>query len=333
MYSLINRMFFMPDKIRWGILSTAHIGRARVIPAMQKAKNGVVAAVASRDLARAQAFASDLGIKKAYGSYEELINDPEIDAIYNPLPNSEHAEWSIKCAEAGKPTLCEKPLARNADEAQTMVDAFAQRGVLFAEAFMYRFHPRTQRAYLMIRDGAIGEIRSMHSVFDFVLKDEDNIRLSKSLSGGSLMDVGCYCINVMRHMTGEEPERVAAIARVGAQSQVDETLTGLLQFPSGAMGHFDSSLRAFKTNIYDIRGSEGRIFVEDSFTPQPNQKTVIHFWHGEKYEQIKIPATNQYTVMAEDFADALLHQHPPRFAPQDAVGNMRVIDRLLASIP
>lgn len=327
----------MPEKIRWGIISTANIGRRRVVPAMKLANNSVVTAVASRDYARAKDFADELDIPTAYGSYEELIADPNIDAIYNPLPNSEHAEWSIKCAEAGKPTLCEKPFAKDAPEAQKMVDAFTSRGILFAEAFMYRFHPQTVRVKELVESGILGDIRIIRASFSFSIQEEDNIRLSKPLAGGALMDVGCYCLNVMRLMTGEEPTGAKAFAKIGDHSGVDEVLTGVLQFPSGAVGHFDCSLRAQHNHSYEIRGSKGRIEVEQGFVMPPDQSTKIRVWENtspgeDRYEEIVIPPTNHYTIMAEDFADALINNRPPRYAPQDGVANMRVIDMLYASL-
>jgi predicted dehydrogenase len=321
----------MPDKVRLGILSTADIGRNRVIPALRHCRNLEVAAVASRSLDKAQAFARDMGIPKAYGSYDELLADPDIDAIYNPLPNSLHAEWSIKCAEAGKPCLCEKPLASDAPEAQTMVDAFAQRNLLFAEAFMYRFHPQTQRVREMVQSGAIGDLREISAAFSFVIQNEDDIRLSKPLAGGALMDIGCYCVNVMRLMTGEEPDEAKAIARVGQRSQVDESLAGVLSFPSGALGHFDCSFRLPFTHTYELRGTKGRILVEQAFVVPPDRQTTIRYWHNNDYEEITIPPANSYTLMAEDFADALLNNRSPKFSPQDAVRNMQALDRLYAS--
>jgi D-xylose 1-dehydrogenase (NADP+, D-xylono-1,5-lactone-forming) len=321
----------MVEKIRWGVLGAANIARRRVVPAIQQSSNGEVVAVASRTLDKASDFARELNIPKAYGSYEELIADPEIDAIYNPLPNSEHAMWSIRCAEAGKPVLCEKPLAKDAAEAQSMVDAFARRNLLFAEGFMYRFHPQTVKVKELVDSGAIGSIVSMNATFTFRIRSEDNIRLSKSLAGGSLMDVGCYCINVMRLMTGQEPERARAIARVGITSGVDEWLSGILAFPSGVIGHFDCGVRAHRTHTYDIRGSEGRILVEQGFVVEPHEAPVIRHWHNDAYEEIQMPAANQYTIMAEDFHDALLNKRPPLYSPQDGVDNMRAIDMLYAS--
>lgn len=319
----------MSQKIRWGILSTASIGYRRFVPAAQASRNGEVTAVASRDLGKAQTYASERGIPKAYGSYEELIADPDIDAIYIPLPNSEHAPWGIRCAEAGKPVLCEKPLAASAAEAQTMVDAFAARGVLLVEGFMYRFHPQTVKVKELVAAGAVGEVMTLQAAFTFQIRGEDNIRLNKSLSGGSLMDVGCYCVNVMRLLTGEEPDRATAIARVGLQSGVDEKLSGVLGFPSGIVGHFDCGLRTYRTHTYEVRGTEGRILVEKGFTMEPDDEPVIRCWRGDDYEEIKIAPANHFSLMAEDFADALLESRPPRFPAQDAVHNMRAIEMLL----
>jgi xylose dehydrogenase (NAD/NADP) len=321
----------MSQKVRWGILSTAKIGQTRVVPAIHDTDNGEVVAVASRDLARAQAFARQLNIPTAYGSYEELLADPEIDAIYNPLPNSQHAYWSMRCADAGKPTLCEKPLARSGDEAQAMVDYFKARDILFAEAFMYRFHPQTQQVKRLLHEGAIGQLTTMQASFTFAISDENNIRLSRELAGGSLMDVGCYCVNVMRLMTGEEPDRVSGAAAYGPRTGVDEWLAGVLGFPSGVVGHFDCSLRTFFSHTYELRGTQGRILVEEAFVMDALRGTVIRHWQGSDYREIVVPAANSYTLMAHDFADALLRQRPPRYDPQDGVDNMRVIDRLLAS--
>ncbi|QPC84280.1 Gfo/Idh/MocA family oxidoreductase [Phototrophicus methaneseepsis] len=319
------------SKIRWGIISTANIGIKRVIPAIQQSSNGEVAAIASRDLGRAQAVADELGIPKAYGSYEELIAADDIDAIYNPLPNSKHAKWSIACAEAGKPTLCEKPLASTAAEAQTMVNAFAERNIKFAEAFMYRFHPRTQKVKELIDDGVVGDVHMIASAFSFNIASEDNIRLSAELAGGALMDVGCYCINIMRHITGEEPDTCKAIARFGSETGVDERIVGVLGFPSGITGHLDASLRTYGRNWYEISGTAGRLLVETSFVPAADQPTVIQLWRDGKQDIVTLPAANQYTVMAEDFADAILSDRAPRYPGQDGVANMLVIDALLKS--
>ena len=321
----------MSDKIRWGILSTANIGR-RVIPAIQASRNGDVAAVCSRSLASAQAFAAEQNIPRAYGSYAELLADDSIDAIYLPLPNSMHAEWSIKCAAAGIPTLCEKPFASDAAEAQTIVDAFQKHDVLLAEAFMYRFHPQQAMVQDIIAAGGIGDLQIISSSFTFPISDAANIRLSKPLAGGALMDVGCYCVNLMRFMTGEEPQRVTASGRIGPVTGVDEALCGTLEFPSGIIGHFDCGLRAYRQHTYTLKGSAGMISVPTSFVPDKTADTVVQHWQGDSYTEHIIPATDHYQLMVEDFADALIQGRPPRFLPSDAVRNMVVVDRLLAQL-
>lgn len=321
----------MSEKIRWGILSTANIGKKRVTPAIQHSRNGEVVAVASRNLQSAKVYAGELSIPKAYGSYEELVADQDVDAIYNPLPNHMHMEWSIRCAEAGKPVLCEKPLASNAEEAMKMVDRFDELGVTLGEAFMYRHHPQTQRVKQMLMDGAIGDVHFIQASFTFGVRDENNIRLRTDMAGGALMDVGCYCINLMRLMTGEEPGQVHAMARFGEKSQVDEFMIGTLAFPSGILGHFDCGLRSTRAHTYEIKGTRGRLVVREGFTVPDDHETLIDFWQDGNHQEIRIPPANHYQLMAEDFADSLLNGHPLHYPIQDAVNNMRVIDRLLAS--
>ncbi|MBN1311399.1 MAG: Gfo/Idh/MocA family oxidoreductase [Anaerolineae bacterium] len=321
------------DKVRWGILSTANIGRQRVIPAIQGSHNGIVEAIASRGIERAQKAAAEMSIPRAYGSYEELLADPDIDAIYNPLPNHMHATWSIKAAEAGKATLCEKPFASDATEAQQMVDVFKKRNILLAEAFMYRFHPRTRRVKQLVDEGVVGKIQIIQASFSFLMTPErraSDIRLKKEMAGGALMDVGCYCVNVIRLMTGEEPERATASAK-WADSGVDMNLAGTLEFPSGALAHFGCGFDAVFNSSYEIRGDEGRILVETGFVAPPDGEQVIHIWQGDVHEKITIPGADHYQLMVEDFADALLDGRPPRYDPQDGVKNMRVLDRLYAS--
>ena len=320
----------MTDKIRWGILSTANIGR-KVIPGIHASRNGVVAAVASRSLDRAKAFADEQNIPRAFGSYEEMLASDAIDAVYNPLPNSMHAEWSIKCAEAGKATLCEKPFASDAAEAQTMVDAFARHDVMLAEAFMYRFHPQYEVVKRLIGDGAIGDLQLIQSSFTFFIDDFSNIRLSEALAGGGLMDVGCYCINVMRFISGEEPGAVTATAKFGERSGVDEIMAGTLTFPSGVIGVFDCGLRAHRQQSVRFKGTAGSIILPSSFTPDKDKATIVEQWNGETLTEHVVPPVDQYQLMVEDFADALLTGREPRFPASDAVQNMRLVDRLYAA--
>ena len=222
------------DKLKWGVLSTANIGRVAVNPAIQASSNGELVAVASRDLETARLFAEKAEIPKSYGSYEELLADPGIDAIYNPLPNSLHSDWTIRAAEAGKHILCEKPLALNALECQEMADAAERCGVRMMEAFMYRFHPQTEKVLQLVRGGTIGEVSVIRSCFTFRLTDPTNIRLDPILGGGSLMDVGCYCVNVSRTVAAGEPVEVQAFAQ-WASSGVDEQMSGTLRFQTASL--------------------------------------------------------------------------------------------------
>lgn len=323
----------MPKKVRWGILGASRIGR-KVIPSIAAAPNCEVVAVASRSLDKAQAYADELNIPKAFGSYEDMLQSGEIDAVYNPLPNDLHAKWSIAAAEQGLAVLCEKPLAMNATEAQTMVDAFEQRGLLLAEAFMWRFHPQHATVKDLIDSGAIGKVRMMNGTFTFVLTREQDIRLSSEQGGGSLMDVGCYPINATRLLLGEEPDGGHAFAQFAPNSHVDLAVSAVLSFPSGVMATIDCGFTSSRTNAYEVRGTQGRIRVEQAFIPDGDEVTTIRVWRGENdttYEEITIDPANQYTLMAQDFADALLNQRPFRFPVQDAIKNMLVIDNLIAS--
>lgn len=325
----------MSQMIRWGVISTARIGENAVIPAIQRSSNGIVAAVGSRDLEKGRAFADRCNIPKVHGSYEDLIADPEIDAIYNPLPNGLHGEWSIKAAESGKHVLCEKPVASNAAEAQHMVDVFRSRGVLLAEAFMYRFHPQITTAKQIIDNGLIGKIHLIKASFCFPIKNEEDVRLNSDLAGGGLMDVGCYCVNISRYMTGEEPVVAKAFAEFGARSGVDERLAGTLLFPGGAMAQIDCSLRTYFKQFCEIRGAHGRIVLENPFRADLVEHVVVQHWSNiggkDEYQQIPVDNLNPYTLMAEDFADAILNNRPPRFSAEDGIAQMRAIDMLYAS--
>ena len=221
------------NKIRWGVLSTARIGTNHVIPAMQQGTYSAVTAIGSRDQQRADDVAQKMGIGKAYGSYAELLADPEVDAVYNPLPNEQHVAWSIKALEAGKHVLCEKPIALTADEAQTLVDAAAHYPRLkIMEAFMYRFHPQWQRAKQLVTSGAIGDLRTIQSFFSYTNLDPTNIRNRVENGGGGLMDIGCYNISFSRFIFGEEPKRVVSMVEYDPTFKTDRLVSGMLDFPS-----------------------------------------------------------------------------------------------------
>jgi len=321
----------MNKKIRWGVLSTSNIAQSALIPAIGKSCNGEVVAIASRDESKAREVAGRLGIPKVFGSYEALIQDPEVDAIYNPLPVAMHAEWSLRCAEAGKPVLCEKPLAANSLEARTMKKEFARRKLLLGEAIMYHFHPLTRQAVALVRSGVVGRVRALHSTFHVNITGGD-IRFQKNLGGGGLLDVGSYCVSVMRLLAGEEPDRVAGFNNIGVISQVDETFQGLLHFPSGILGNFSCGLRTFFDCNYEISGSKGRILVDaGAMCAWPGGEFKIRVWselESPDYREIVVPPANPYVLLVEDFADALLSKRPLTVPVSESIRNLKVIDRL-----
>jgi len=316
--------------LRWGTLSTANIGRWAVNPAIQASSNGRLMAVASRDEATARAFAGEHGIPVHHGSYEALIADPDIDALYIPLPNSMHREWSIRAAEAGKHVLCEKPLALTQSECADMEAAARANGVKLMEAFMYRFHPRTQRVRDLISEGVIGDLRTIRSAFTFRLTKPGNIRMDATLGGGALMDVGCYCVNVSRTMVGAEPVEVQATAN-WAPTGVDAELAGTLRFEDGVIAQFDCALTMERREFYEVAGTDGHLTVPDSYLPGTDD-VVISEHHG-RAEPVAhpIPGDDEYRLMVEHFADCALHDRPVRYPPAEAGLNMRVIEALYRS--
>lgn len=319
----------MTEQIRWGILSTANIGVKRFIPGVGRSRNGVVAAIASRDLTRARQVAEGLDIPAAYGSYEQLLADPAIDAIYNPLPNSLHAEWTLKAAQAGKPILCEKPLALDSAEAESMIEGCRQHEVLLMEAFMYRFHPQQALVRSLIDQGAIGEIRFVRSAFTFMLEPfpAHNVRLRSDLGGGALMDVGCYSVNAARMLFGEEPVWASAQWDFRSEYGVEVSLAGILDFGAGRFATFDCGFRAPGQGNYTAVGSRGEIEVPNAFVPQPVDLTV-RVIDGTGTRQELVPGVDQYQLEAEEFADALLEGRPLRIPAEDALGTLRAIGAL-----
>ncbi len=316
------------QKLRWGVLSTSNIGRRAVLPAIQRSSNGELVAVASRDADRARAFADELGIPRAYASYEQLLADPEIEAVYIPLPNSMHREWTIKAAQAGKHILCEKPLALNAAECAEMDVAARQHGVLLMEAFMYRFHPQTERVIELIRQGAIGKPRLIKAAFTFRLTNPANIRLQADLGGGSLMDVGCYCVNVSRTLFGAEPIEVQAFAGWSAGG-VDEHMVGSLRF-AGGYAQFDSALTLARREAYQVVGANGVLDVPVAFLPGHGDTIIrIRDAAGERNETIA--GIDEYQLMAEHFAACVHGQAALRYTPAEAAANMRTIEALYRS--
>jgi predicted dehydrogenase len=318
------------DKVRFGVLSTANIGRVAVNPAIQASSNGELVAVASRDGARARDFASKAGIPRHHGAYEALLDDPDVDAVYIPLPNSLHRRWTILAAEKGKHILCEKPLALTATECREMAAAAEANGVKLMEAFMYRFHPRTEKAKGLVREGAVGAMRAIRSAFTFRLTRPDNIRLQPDLGGGALMDVGCYCVNVSRTLVGAEPVAVQAWA-TWAPGGVDAQLAGSLLFEGGVVAQFDCALTLERREAYEVAGTEGSLVVPQAFLPGTGE-VAVSVRRGREPEVLhSIGGVDQYRLMVEHFADCVLSDRPVRYPPAEAAANMEVIEALYRS--
>jgi predicted dehydrogenase len=328
----------MTRKLRWGVLGTAGIARGQVIPAIQQSSNGSVGSVASRDPAKAKAFAAELGIPRVAESYAALVADPAIDAVYIPLPNSEHAEWAIKAAAAGKAVLCEKPLAMNAAEARRIVTECAARKVPLMEGFMYRFHPQNVRVMELIKSGAIGEVREVRTHLSVDLMsppDATNVRFDPAIGGGALLDMGCYVINIARRVMGAEPESVQGVLDIDPRFNVDVGAAGILGFSGGRLGLVSCSFRASGQGAYSIVGTTGTIDVPRAVIPgmgtrAPEGLVIVIDADGRRREEIFAPI-NQYTIMAEGFADAVLSGRPVPFSPEDGVANMAVMDALTES--
>jgi predicted dehydrogenase len=336
--------------LRWGVLSTANIGRVAVNPAIQASRNGDLVAVASRDIARAKEFVSAMSQAgdggegerdvppRALGSYEALLGDPAIDAVYIPLPNALHRDWTIRAAEAGKHILCEKPLALSAQECMDMDAAARANGVKLMEAFMYRFHPRTQRMVEMVREGVVGDVRVIRSAFTFRLTRPDNIRLDGELGGGSLWDVGCYCVNASRTLLGEEPVAVQATARWtggyldrGPETAVDDEMTAILHFENDVTAHFDCSLTMERSEFYEVAGTEGVLRAESSFLPGAGDVVIEERRGRAGVTQHLVSGDDEYRLMVEHFADCALHDRDPRYPASEAAANTRAIQALYRS--
>jgi predicted dehydrogenase len=323
----------MSEMLHWGIVSTANIGVRKVIPATRKAERCEVVAIASRNGDRAAETAAELGIPRAHEGYEALLADPEVDAVYIPLPNSEHAEWTIAAARAGKHVLCEKPLAMTAAEAEEMVRACAKEGVLLMEAFMYRLHPSWESVRELLASGRIGRLRAVQSWFSYFNDDPRNIRNVPELGGGALYDIGCYCINLSRMLFGAEPGAIeASVTR--DETGTDVLTSAILAFDAG-VATFTCSTRAEPDQRVHIYGTEGRISIGIPFNIPPDRPTEIVVTAGgdppvsPDSETLTFATADQYTIQAERFADAVLDGRPLPIPPEDAIGNLRVIEAVL----
>jgi predicted dehydrogenase len=320
----------MPKKIRWGVLGVAKIATTKVIPAMQKCELGEIAAIASRDIAKAERAARDLGIPKAHGSYEELIADPDIDAIYNPLPNHLHVPWSIRAAEAGKHVLCEKPIALTLDETRELIAVRDRTGVRIGEAFMVHVHPQWLRTLEIVRSGEIGSLRAMSCVFGYNNRDPRNIRNLPELGGGALMDIGCYPIHASRWIFGEEPRRVSALLERDPEFGTDRLISALLDFPSG-QATFTCGTQMAPYQRMTFFGDKGRVEIEIPVNAPPDQPTRIFVTAAGESRTETSAVCDQYTLQGDAFSRAILGEGDVPVSLEDAFANMAVITGLFGS--
>jgi len=310
------------DAVKWGIISTADINR-KVIPGAHASPKVDLVGVASRDRARAEAYAREWEIPRAYGSYEELLEDPEIEAVYISLPNTMHSEWSIRSIEAGKHVLCEKPFSRHPEEVAAAFDVAERAGRFLSEAFMYRHNPQTKRLKQLVDDGAIGELRLVRTAFSYGLYDADNIRLRTDVEGGALMDVGCYCVSGAR-LLGGEPESVHGQAWFG-ETGTDWVFTGELRFPGNALAHFDCGTAMTNRDELEVAGSEGSLFVDD---PWHCNVPVIELRRDDGVERIELEREDSYRLELENVSDAIRGEGELLLGRDDAMGQVRAIEAL-----
>jgi D-xylose 1-dehydrogenase (NADP+, D-xylono-1,5-lactone-forming) len=308
--------------VKWGIVSTADINR-KVIPGAHASDKVELVGVASRDQDRADAYAREWDIPRAYGSYEGLLADPEIEAVYISLPNTLHAEWSIKALDAGKHVLCEKPFTRHPEEVEASFDAAERNGRLLSEAFMYRHNPQTAKLVELVRDGAVGELRLIRSTFSYGLYDHDNIRLRTDVEGGALMDVGCYNVSGSR-LLGGEPERVWGEAWYGP-SGTDWVFTGTLRFPGDVTAIFDCGTALSERDELEAIGSEGSLFLDD---PWHCVQPVIELRRDDGVERIELESVDSYRLELENLSDAIRGEAPLLLGREDALGQAKALEAL-----
>jgi predicted dehydrogenase len=325
----------MTKKVSWGVLGVAKIGVEKVIPAMQRSVHSSIDAIASRDDSRAKDAATMLHIAKSYGSYEALLADPAIEAIYNPLPNELHVPWTLRALEAGKHVLCEKPIALTAEEARTLTVAAKASGKHVAEAFMVRFHPQWRRAKEIVQSGEIGETRAIQTFFSYYLTDPNNIR-NKPPGGGALYDIGCYAILTARYIFGAEPLRVVGVVDRDPIMGTDRLTSGIIEFPGGRHLTFVCSTQLAGHQHVTVGGSKGRVELQIPFNAPPDRPTCINvdsgadlFGGGGRVEEF--PICDQYTLQGDAFSQAVRGAAPLPHGIDDAILNMQVIDALFRS--
>lgn len=318
-------------KVQWGILGTAKIAREKVIPAMQKSAYCELVGIASRNVEQAQSIAKLLNVPKAYSSYEELLNDGSIDAIYIPLPNHMHVEWSVKALNAGKHVMCEKPIGVSSSDAEKLLKVAQEKPHLKAmEAFMYRFHPQWVYVKELVDNGKIGKLRTIQSFFSYYNVDMNNIRNRKDAAGGAMRDIGCYCVSWSRLLFGKEPERAFGMVEYDPQSETDRLSTGILQFSSG-ISTFTCSTQLTPYQRVNILGTEARIEIEIPVNAPPDRSTKVWIHTKTGSEEVVFEATDQYAIQGDLFSQAILNNSDVPISLEDSINNMRVIEAVFES--
>lgn len=319
------------QKIRWGVLSTAKIGVNKVIPAMQRGQYSEIAGISSRDMHKAETVARNLKIPKAFGSYEAMLADPEIDAVYNPLPNHLHVPWSIKALQAGKHVLCEKPIGLSSKEGQQLMDAAAAYPQFkIMEAFMYRHHPQWQWAKETVDSGKIGELQTISSFFSYHNTDPENIRNRHEFGGGGLMDIGCYCISLARFIFAAEPERVSGTVEYDPEFRTDRLASGILDFAAGT-AIFTCSTRLSPFQRVFIFGTGGHIEIMIPFNAPNDVVTKANLYNQKGVEEKIFDICDQYTIQGDLMSRAILFNSAVPTPLEDAVANMRVLESVISS--
>ena len=319
------------EQLNWGVLGAARIATNQMIPAIQQSDTGRVAAIASRSAAKASDVAEHFGIDRSYGSYDDLLADPDIDVIYNPLPNSMHLEWSVKSAKAGKHILCEKPLGATADECRQMIDAAAQNNVLLIEAFWYRYHPKNLMIKEMVDDGSLGTLRAVRAYhYGTETRPTTSIAMSSELAGGALLFGGCYPVNLSRWLFGREPKTVSAIFEFDPLYKVDVTFNGLLDFGANQHGIANCGFHHAEKSRYEVIGERGYAVVEPFLTGDPGAMIVRFEIDGRKFER-QTPPANAFVIQVDAFTSCLKGEAESLTTAEDAAKNMTVIDSLFRS--
>lgn len=323
----------MKETVRWGILGASGIAKGQLIPAMKKDRGSQLKAIASLS-GKAKEMAREFRFEKSYDTYEALLEDAEIDAVYIPLPNSLHKEWAIKAAESGKHVLCEKPAALDASEMEEIAESCRKNGVIFMEAFMYRFHPQHGRVKEIIRSGEIGEVKLFRSAFSFFLHEpEGNIRMNRELGGGSLYDIGCYCIHSLRMILEDEPQEVQAFGKWDKKFNVDTTVTVNIKMKNEVLALFDCSFELADRQQYEIVGTKGTIQVPRAYRPDlANGEGLIQVIREDGEERVETISGDQYLAQVQHFTDCVLNGKQPAHSAQSAIHNMKVIDACYRSL-